>query len=498
MYQKSIKELFRKIKQHQDKVAVEEFINGENVKHSYKELYNDVLNLATLIKNKNFTNYNIAVVSDNSYRWIVTFFAIVLSNNVVVPVDKDISDSDYQKLVNRIGIKLSFVSSNNIERLSEIKETMLVDIEQDFELQPNINEEELVNTDNVDEDEIACIILTSGSSGFNKAVMLTNKNILSNTNSIDKLGIITKDEGYFVSILPMFHSFELFCEVVPCLTHGLTLFIESNIRSYISDLLKYKPEIHVAVPSIMNFLCKKIDKIKDLKFKLVVGGAAVDKNSYRIMLENGFEVYAGYGMSEASPLISIHTNSEDDVMTSDTFFTNIKIGELINDREGEILIKGDNVTPGYYQDEEATRKSYTEDGWFKTGDIGYIEDNKLHFTGRLKNTIILENGKNVQPEQIEEIIYSKLDYIDDVVVTQMNMNNKECIGAVFYSSKINLLENTERIINDIKEINKELEEHQRITNISISNIVLPKNKVLKILRKQVKESLSKFKAYTIQ
>ena len=217
-----------------------------------------------------------------------------------------------------------------------------------------------------------------------------------------------------------------------------------------------------------------------------------------VFANKNHKVYVGYGMSEASPLIAVKRDYDEDVAACELFFTNIKINNQAGNKEGEILIKGDNVTPGYYQDEQATKQSFTEDGWFRTGDLGYIEANKLHLTGRLKNTIILDNGKNVQPEQIEQIIYDNLAYIDDVVVTEMSVNNNACIGAIFYSSYVNLLNDPYKLINDIKELNKKLEPHQRITNIAISPEVLPKNKILKIIRKNVKEHLKEYKSFTVR
>lgn len=492
---KSFKEYIDVLKKYSNRVAIKEKYDGNFFDYYYDDLLKDSYKVANFIKDKKLSNNNIALIGENSYRWLVCFLGIIMSDNVAIPIDKDLPSEVRNPLLEKLNIKQVFASSEFIA---------FVDINNDdrFITFDELDNKELFNNEtfnmqnDADFDKVVCIILTSGTSGYNKAVELTNRNICANLNSIIKLNIVTKEHGNFISILPLYHSYALFCDAIPCLYYGHTFVIDNSIRNYIKNLIEFKPEVHIVVPSLLNFLSKKIDVFGDYRLKIIVGGASVDINTYTKLIDKGFNVYIGYGMSEAAPLISIKTKKDGNPSTNDLFFTNIKIDSK-NGKEGEILLKGDNITPGYYGDDESTRNSFTDDGWFKTGDLGYIENNELYFTGRLKNTIILDNGKNVQPEQIEELLYEKIPYIDDIVVCEITINNNPCVGAVVHSSTIDLLSNPDIVINDIKKINRLLEPYQKISGISISNTLLPKNKIMKTLRKSVKDKIKEYKQYII-
>lgn len=500
MTYKSLLDFICKINKNEDKIAIEENVDGVFVKHSYKELVDDACLIASYIKGKGLFRENIAIIGENSYKWLVSYFGIILSDNVAVLGSKDAETEDIVKIALALKVKIGFVSSSVSAFFDNILiRNRIVCYDDEITVKKLYSLEELIkNRENCD-DEVACIVLTSGTSGYNKAAQLTHKNICYNLDSVVKFKIIDHPgEGYAVNILPFYHTYELFCHALPCLMFSMTLVIDTNIRNYIKNLIAYKPETHIVVPSLLDFINKKTDLFGDQRFKLVVGGAAVDTKVYNEMLNKGFKVLTGYGMTEASPLIAAKTIVDDDPLASDMLFTNVKINEPDENGEGEILVKGDNITPGYYNDKLANKESFTSDGWFKTGDVGYLKNDRLYFTGRIKNTIILSNGKNVQPEKIEEMVYEKIPYINDIVVCEMTLNNKPCVGAVIYSGEYNLLDNHERVIEDIREFNKLLEPHQRIVNIAISSTVLPKNQILKIIRKNVKKQISTYKSYSIQ
>ncbi len=323
-------------------------------------------------------------------------------------------------------------------------------------------------------DDVAAIIFTSGTTGTSKGVMLTHKNLAAATNACVDCTTFSLTSR-MVSVLPMNHSYEVTCEHLALSRYGCTAFLNDSIKNVMRNFKNERPDSLILVPLFVETMHKKIWKeiekkgltkkvrvaIKlsaalrkigiDIRRKLfaailesfggelrtiICGGAPLSKTYVRDFDAFGIEIQEGYGITECSPLLAVNRKGE--VLPGSVGRTvlgvEVKIDCKAGETTGEILAKGDNVMLGYYENPEATAEAFTEDGFFKTGDIGYI-DKKGHIfiTGRKKNVIILSNGKNIFPEELEEHL-SHHEIIGECVVIGRKTGAETVITAVIYPS----------------------------------------------------------------
>jgi long-chain acyl-CoA synthetase len=307
----------------------------------------------------------------------------------------------------------------------------------------------------IDPDALCAILFTSGTTGANKGVMLTPRNITAVVHGAYSLHSLPPVS---LSVLPINHSYEFNLHVLGAIFGGITLCFNDSMKHVRENLGRFRPEMTLMVPMIVEALFKNIWReaeknhlathlrygiwlsnalrrvgidlrhyyfipvIQSLGGKLnmiVCGGAPLRPEVVKGMGDLGIEVYNGYGITECSPLISSNcalANIPGSVGIPIPCVS-VRIDSPDSDGNGEIQVKGDNVMVGYYKDADATARSFTPDGWFKTGDLGHLgRRNALFITGRQKNLIILPNGKNVQPEELEEHLLASIDYLKEVVV----------------------------------------------------------------------------------
>lgn len=229
---------------------------------------------------------------------------------------------------------------------------------------------------------------------------------------------------------------------------------------------------------------------------IVCGGAPLREEVAKGLTDFGIEILNGFGITECAPLVSCNTRKSNKLGSIGKVMPGCEVRIYRSDKNGvgEIQVKGDNVMLGYYKDPESTRNTFTEDGWFKTGDLGYLNNKGyLFMNGRVKNLIILSNGKNVYPEEIEEIIMDKLPYVKEVVVyANLNAIGDDAINVCVYFDEEYLLENgiticRENLILDMKTVNKGLPCYKRVTNIFITESEFIKTSTKKIKRDLISE-----------
>lgn len=385
--------------------------------------------------------------------------------------------------------------------------------------------------------EMSIMLFTSGTTGSSKCVMLSERNIMSCANAACESVNFTS-EDVTMSVLPMHHTYELAITVAEML-YGATVCINDNLKHVLKNLKLFKPSAMVLVPLFVTTFHKKIcDEVRkkgkerqlqigmtaantmrvfgvDVREKLfgdilaafggnlkkiICGGAAMDPSLMKFFDSLGIELCEGYGITECSPLIAVNPYYKRKYASVGPA---VPCCEVMIDAEstdekgrivGEILVKGENVMIGYYDNPEANLDVFTDDGWFRTGDVGYMDSDKyIYITGRKKTVIVLNNGKNVFPEEIEEYL-SKIESIKECVVVGRDKGDGSeiMLTAVVYPDFASYPEDEtiDNIAEDIKkqvlELNRKLPSFKQIRNIDIRKTEFEKTTTKKIKRFLVK------------
>ncbi len=556
----TIKEMFVRSEAFGDRIAVVEKIKKQDVCYTVKEFHDRVRYVGTALYELGLGGKHIGIVSENSYSWIVMFYAIVCGGGVAVPIDKELSDKDISMLISK-GDAVALCHSKNY------KETAKFHMEQDdrcqycFNMTPGAKAEggKFLTVDELAEmgkklveagdrrfidkevtgDMLAAIVFTSGTTGTNKGVMLTHFNFSSN---VDGLLEFLGPEQSTMSILPMNHVYELSCSILTAIYMYGVIYINDSLKNILPNINDFRPTAMAVVPlvleaiyngiwakaeasgkaDIMRKAIKVSNKlleigidIRPIVFKQIkenfggqfptmsCGGAPARADHIKNLSELGFNIISGYGMTEASPTITLHKNGRKKPLCAGKAFPRAEFRIDSPDEEGigEIQVRGDNVTQGYYKDEEATKASFTEDGWFKTGDYGRLdEDGELYITGRKKFLIILPNGENIFPETVESNIMENLLYAVEVVAFEEKVEilgrENVVMSAAVYVDKNKLKGMTdEEIIEktkaDVAESNKGQPAYRKVQNVYVSFEEFEKNSTRKVIRQKVIDRYTK-------
>ena len=381
-----------------------------------------------------------------------------------------------------------------------------------------------------DLEKMCAILFTSGTTGTSKGVMLCEKNLCAATYA-SCMTTPYDDTTRLVSVLPQHHTYEMTCSHLAALNIGASEFINDSLKYVMRNFANYKPNALVLVPLFVETIYKRInDEIKkkgmtkkvetgkklasaalavgiDIRKKIfgqivgalggnvqsiICGGAPVSASILKDFHTFGITIYEGYGITECAPLVACNPPDRKPRFGSvglPVYGVSVKIDKAADDDEtGEILVKGDNVMLGYYKDEDATKAVFTDDGWFRTGDIGYIDrDGYIFITGRKKNVIILSNGKNVFPEELEEHLSHSELIKESVVVGKADESGEITITALIYPDlekfEGNTDEEIEQIIrNEVNEINRTLPSFKHMSNVEVRKEEFEKTSSKKIKR----------------
>ena len=524
-------------------------VEYENI--TYKQLLEDINKLGTAVYSLGFKGKRIAVIGRNSYGWAIAHLSNLLGGNVSVPLDKDLQYDELESSLIRSKADMIFFDKKYEEKISQIKEKNNTNLKEyvcfeEAEGFKNISEllkignekinsgkTDFINT-KIDENKMAILLFTSGTTSKSKAVMLSQKNIASNVYAMQCVEAIYSTDTN-IAFLPFHHIFGSTCMVV-MLAYGVRTVFPDGLRYIKKNLNEYGVSVFVGVPvlveaiyktimkevqkqgktklvniatKISNFLLKLHIDLRRILFKSIInelggklrfvisGGAPADSKIAKGFNDLGIEVVQGYGLTETSPVIAAENKRCMKAGTVGIPMLNVKL-EIENSDEngiGEIRVKGPNVMLGYYENEEAT-KEVLKDGWFYTGDLGYLDKNGcLAITGRSKNLIVLKNGKKVFPEELETLV-NRLELVEECMVYGMpdekDKNDVKLSIKVVYNKEIvkeKYSDKTEEelykfIWTEIKEINKTLPRYKYIKGMILTDEELIKTTTKKVKRQE--------------
>lgn len=554
---KTIKEIFeRSIKEYSDKEFILEKFNpkGEFETITYKQFGEDVIALGTALTNKyNLKNEKIVVIGENTYHWYVSYMAALCGAGIAVPVDKELPPNELENVISRSKATVVIYSTKKKEIIKKVEDNLprvkyFVQMNSDDKLLGReiglntiINEgKELVNSGDdsfmkikIDPDEFKVLIFTSGTTSAAKGVMICNRNLAENVNSVSAYVNLTEKERFF-SVLPLHHTYESTIGFLLPMAVGASIAVCQGLKYIVPNLKETKPTALLAVPLLIENLYKKINQsiekggkaglvnsmmhvtnalkavgidIKKKVFseiyenlggnlKYVVSAAApIDAKVGKWLQDIGIIFLQGYGLTETAPIAALTPEYDARVGSAGkpVICDEIKIHAPNENGEGEVWIKGKTVMLGYYENEEAT-KEVMHDGWFNAGDVGYLDDGFLYITGRSKNVIVTQNGKNIYPEEIE-LLLGKVDEIKECMVygKQMNPEDKELTITVKVIPNYEKIEEkygkdlTEDQIHniiweEIKKVNRKLTSYKAIKHLEIKKDEFEKTTTMKIKR----------------
>lgn len=501
---------------------------------TYIEFHQTVEALGAALTEMGFGSSHMAIVSENRYDWIVTYLTALCSAGVFVPIDRQLTTKEKLHLLTDSESEVVFFSKQympwfveNKASLPNIKAFICFDIDEDTD--GIISYKRLIadgakldktayDSLKSDENELKMLVYTSGTTGIAKGVMLSEHNLVSGV----YYGLqVSRIYDTALSILPYHHTYESVCDILVNIHSHATLCINAVMRELVSDMQLYHPTNIYIVPAIAEFIyflimknLKEKGKLKtfrkgvkisraalkigiDLRPKLfaelhnlfggklrkiVCGGAPIRPEMGEFFNDIGIPMTGGYGITECSPLVSVNDESSNDFHTAGHRLACLqwRIDEPNEEGIGEIAVKGDVVMLGYYKMPEKTAEAI-RDGWFFTGDYGYITpDDQICITGRKKNIIVLSNGKNIYPEEIENLIMN-IDCVSEVVVRGLknSKGDEHALEAEVYLNE----EKTESEVKAlISEALAELPNYKKVTKVVIRKEPFPKTTSNKIIR----------------
>lgn len=522
--------------------------NGAYRSYTYREYGNDVNALGTALLAKGLGGKKIIVTGENCYAWVASYMAVICGVGVVVPVDKEIPAEELANIAAVSEASAVIYSSKCEEKVASIDprveripfEALPALIENGRELLEEGNTEYLRAA--IDPHALSSLIFTSGTTGVSKGVMLSHRNICFNLSEMCRMVYISPND-LFLSVLPLHHAYECTCGFLCQVYRGCAVAFSEGLRHITKNMQEVHPTIINCVPLLLDTMYRKIwsnirknklekkvqamiaatNAIPNEKLRMaakkrvfatvhksfggklrlfISGGAAVDPMVSAGLRDLGISVLQGYGLTECAPLAALNR---------DTFYNDASAGlatpnalldiyDMQDDGTGEIRYKGDNVMLGYYRMPELTAE-VIRDGWFYTGDLGYLDkDGFLHITGRKKNVIVTSNGKNIFPEELETYLCRNPYVAEAVVVGFINPKKKDYdIVAIIYPDRERMEETfgkdfTEAQLDTelrraVAEVNGTVQSYKRIETFVLRGEEFPKNASRKIKRAGLADSV---------
>lgn len=554
---KTIKEIFVKnIEQYKDRpFIVEKFGRKEPFKEiTFGEFGEDVKNLGTgLIRTFRLKGEKIMIIGETTYEWYVSYMAMLCGAGIAVPTDKELPDNELENIIIRSDAAAVIYSPRKKDQIKKVanncpgvkyfmemyssdklngRHVGLDYVMQEGKFLRDMGYEEYMDIE-IDPDAFALLIFTSGTTSAAKGVMISNTNLAYNINAVTPYVLLTPEDRLF-SVLPLHHTYESTIGFLLPMAIGASVAVCQGLKHIAGDMKETSPTAIIAVPLLIEALYKKITQgieksgkaqavkymialtnglknlgidikrkvFKDIydnlggRLRIVVSAAApIDPKVGRWLEDIGVTFLQGYGLTETAPIAALTPDFDTRVGSAGKAVVcdEIKINDPDENGEGEIFIKGKTVMLGYYEDPEATA-AVMHDGWFNSGDIGYMdEDGFIYLTGRSKNVIVTQNGKNIYPEEIE-LLLSKVEEIKECMVYGKEVaGEKELIITARVIPDYEQIEELHGaglseedvykvIWEQIKKVNRKLSNYKTIKKLEIKNDEFEKTSTMKIKR----------------
>lgn len=526
--------LLQKAEKNPDGIAFTYSKGSRRISKTYHEFRKDVNALGMWLYKRGLQGKHIAVIGENSYEWLLCFFAIACGGSTAVPVDKELPAEEMKVLLQKADVQAVFYSKwyhepveNAVKMMRQAAEAASgADVIAAYSMsgmEEFIAEGEMLSMQGQsrftnyqpDGKELCCIMFTSGTTGSSKGVMLSHENIAEDINGSCRL---FEPKGQTIAVLPFHHAFGLIVAVLMVFNYGYEVCINKSLKTIQKDMQAAKPQTMFLVPLFVETfhrqiwasakkegrdrLLRRMMRLSDVLLALgidirrrlfasvhrafggnleyiICGGAPLGTQYIREFRSWGIEILNGYGTTECAPCAAVNRNHyhKDGTVGVAVPGSTIKIGE-----DGEVLIKGPIVMQGYYKDGTATSEALSN-GWYATGDLGRMDaDGFLTLTGRKKNLIILSNGENVSPEELEAD-FLKYEAVREVLVYEQD----RMIAAEIYPDKEYLEEHsagsTQEYFDKIRmEINHNRPTYKQVAAVSLRDTEFAKNTGKKILR----------------
>ena len=461
---------------------------------------------------------HVAIVGENSPQWAISYFAAIWAGAIAIPLDARARTEHIKQVLALSDSRFLIASGGFAEALGNTGAVEHV-IQMDNILEIQTNTEETVPAEKLEPEDIADIVFTSGTTGNPKGVMLSHGSIMSCLGTLYRAFPITDEDTAF-SILPIHHVYERIGGILLSFYCGQRVFFSRSIkpREMLSDLKVARPTIWLNTPLILERLLQRIEQGKAKNFltralpsrlfgkmarkrlgldrlKLIVsGGAALSEAASEGLEKYEFPLLQGYGMSETAAVISANPFSKPKNASGGMVLPNseVEIRDVDAEGIGEICARGPSIMKGYYKNPGATKEVLSDDGWLRTGDLGYFDhEGYLYITGRKKSVIVTKGGKNISPEEIEEKL-TPLETVEEAIVFSPD---DERIQAVIFPQAEEISKklgqspqhgDDQRIWDilksEISELNRRLEPHKRISHFAVAREELPKTTTRKVKR----------------
>ena len=519
---------------------------------THKEFRDQIDQLGTKLIDLGLKDKIIAVIGENCYEWGVSYLAVVAGTGVVVPLDKSLPNNEIESLILRSEVEAIFYTEKYDDIMKTLKDKGNTNIKFfiSMNLEKNENDiysfkqlidegKELLNNGDkrfleaeINPDVMNIMLFTSGTTAMSKAVMLSQNNIVSNLFDISST-IKLVPEDRMLSFLPLHHTFESTVGFLYPISCGCSIVFCDGIRHIGDNIKEFDITVMISVPALFEGMFRKVKKgiekkgkwgkvqkgIKisnflrkfgiDIRQKLfaevheavgtklrlfVAGGAALDPEVERAFSDLGFTIYQGYGLTETSPVVAAEDDKYQRIGSIGKAFPSLDVKLADKDEEGigELMVKGPTVMLGYYNNEEATKETIEPDGWLHTGDLAKIDkDGFIFITGRKKFVIVLKNGKNIFPEELETLV-NKIEGVKESFVygrPEDDGDYKICVKVVYdpevMKEEYNLTELQDikdKLWDEVKKINKTMPPYKYIRDIIVTDKELIKTTTQKVKR----------------
>lgn len=543
-----------------DKTAYKIRIEDQKYKtFTHAEVRNMIDAIGTSLISMGLKNKRIAVIGENRYEWEIAYLSIVCGTGIVVPIDKALPKNELRDVIERGEVEAIFCSGKYVEMLKEIKSettgNLKYIISMDLEKSKDgiFSEQELIETGKtllqngdrsfidakINPEEMGIMLFTSGTTSKSKVVALSHKNICTNLMDIGSTLDVNSDD-VILSVLPIHHVFECTVGFLFALYKGAQTVFCDGIRHIVKNLNEYHVSVMACVPAIYERIFKNIRKELEKQGKLeeilkkeeeyknatmqdkkevfkeihnmlggnirlfISGAAALDKTieeRYRLL---GLNLVQGYGLTETSPVVGIGSKKYHKIGSIGKTVPSVtaKVVNKNSEGIGELIVKGPSIMLGYFGDEKATKEAI-KDGWFYTGDLARIdEEGYIFICGRKKSVIVLKNGKNIYPEEMENLVNQIEGVKESFIFGKQKSNDKEDVKInvkiVFDRERVKKIyqanddqEIHDALLNKVKEINKTMPPYKAIRGLIISEEPLIKTTTNKIKRQANLEAIEK-------